>query len=307
MAVRFIIVNQTTNTSTSSPPQANSNGSRKLSPWQKQLHDVIFEAETPTGKLFDLALFVLIILSVIAVMLETVESIDTKYHTQLYIAEWVFTVLFTIEYALRLICVRKPWRYALSFYGIVDLLAILPLYISLLLPGSQSIAVVRALRLLRIFRVLKLARFVAEANLLKRVIWQSREKLIVFLSAMFIVVVLMGTLMYLVEQSGDHPDIHSIPEGVYWSIVTITTVGYGDFVPHTFWGKVIAAVMMVLGYSLIIVPVGIFTAEIIRADRKQSTESCPSCNAEGHRLGAKYCYRCGDPLNDDPTLGENPG
>ncbi len=268
-----------------------------LRPWQRRLHDVIFEAETPTGKLFDVALLVAIAASVLAVILESVSSIADRYGTLLYAIEWGFTLLFTAEYALRLLCVARPRRYALSFYGIVDLLAIIPTYASLLVANSQELLVIRALRLLRIFRIFKLARFIGEADALMSGLRDSREKIIVFLTTVITSVIIMGAVMHLVE-GPKNPDFSDIPTGIYWAIVTMTTVGYGDISPITVPGKFIAAVMMVFGYSLIIVPTGIISAEIAIGGRSRaSTETCPHCMKEGHRRGARYCDRCGQELN----------
>lgn len=263
--------------------------------WRLHLYEVIFEADTPTGKLFDVALLVAIFLSILCVMLESVASIDATYHRQLFAAEWFFTILFTIEYVLRLISVRKPLRYSFSFFGIVDFLAVLPTYLSLLLPGSQSLMVIRSLRLLRVFRVFKLTRFLSEASELRHAIWASRAKIAVFLSTVLISVVILGSLMHLIEppESG----FTSIPQSMYWAIVTMTTVGYGDVAPMTPLGKTLAAVMMILGYSLIIVPTGIISSEIAQAQVKPvSTQCCDNCLLEGHDVDAKYCKRCGTRL-----------
>jgi len=268
-------------------------------PWQKKLHDIIFEAETPAGRWFDEFLLVAIVLSIVVVMLDSVPSINEKHHNKLLIAEYCFTALFTIEYILRLMAVRRKRAYALSFYGIIDLLAILPTYLIILFPQAHGAAIIRALRLMRIFRVLKLARFVAEASLLQDIIVRSREKMIIFLSGVFIIVVLAGTLIYELEHKIEEATISSIPEGVYWAIVTLTTVGYGDFVPHTVAGKILAAIMMLMGYALIVVPVGMFAAEYGRyRGPNLSTESCPSCGHEKHLENAKHCHRCGDQIND---------
>lgn len=270
-------------------------------PWQKKLHDIIFEAETPTGRWFDEVLLVAIVLSIVIVMLDSVPSIYEKHHGKLLIAEYCFTGLFTIEYVLRLLAVRRKRAYALSFYGVIDLLSILPTYLIILFPQAHGAAIIRALRLMRIFRVLKLARFVAEASMLQDIIVRSREKMIIFLSGVFIIVVLAGTLIYELEHKIEEATINSIPEGVYWAIVTLTTVGYGDFVPHTVAGKILAAVMMLVGYALIVVPVGVFAAEYSRYRDPRphiNTESCPSCGHEKHLHKAKHCHRCGDLMND---------
>jgi len=263
--------------------------------WRRTLHEIIFEADTPAGLAFDVALFVSIVASVIVVMLESVESIRLEYGRVLTIAEWFFTILFTIEYVLRLLCVRRPASYALSFYGIVDLLSILPTYISFLIPGAHRLLVIRILRLLRLFRVLKLTRFVGEAGMLREALLASRPKIVVFLSVVGTVVVIAGAVMHIVE--GGEAGFTSIPQGVYWAIVTITTVGYGDIAPRTPLGQTIAAAMMVLGYALIVVPTGIVTAEIVEARRgRRSTQHCPRCGLDDHEVGAVYCRSCGERL-----------
>jgi len=264
--------------------------------WRERLYEIIFEADTPAGKTFDVALLIAIVLSVATVMLESVESVDSNYHAQLLVLEWSFTLLFTVEYGLRMLCVRRPGAYAVSFFGVVDLLAILPTYLSYLLPGSQSLLVIRALRLLRVFRVFKLARFLSEATALRRALWASRAKVTVFLVTVLILVVILGSAMYLIE-SGPGSGFTSIPQSMYWAIVTMTTVGYGDIAPTTVPGKMLAAVIMVLGYSLIIVPTGIVSAEIAQRSRQlPTTQVCPSCLAEGHDSDARHCKYCGTSL-----------
>lgn len=266
-----------------------------LRPWQRRLHDIIFEAESPAGKLFDVLLLVAILASVLAVILESVEWIDNDYHLVLRIAEWAFTVLFTVEYVLRLLCVRRPLRYVFSFFGIVDLLAILPSYLSLMVPGSHELLIIRGLRLLRVFRIFKLGRYLGEAEALREGLIASRAKITVFLSTVLISVTIMGALMHLVE--GSAAGFNNIPDGIYWAIVTMTTVGYGDISPITPLGKFIASLMMVFGYSLIIVPTGIISAEIaVGKSRHHNTETCPHCMKVGHDRKAKYCDRCGGDL-----------
>jgi len=263
--------------------------------WRERLYIVIFEADTRAGRAFDLALLAFILISILAVMLETVPAIAASYGDPLRAAEWFFTIAFTAEYVVRLACVRSPLRYAVSFFGIVDLLAILPSYLSLLLPGAQSLLVIRSLRLLRVFRVLKLARFVANANMLMTALRSSRHKVIVFLGTVFILVVILGSAMYLIE--GPERGFTSIPESVYWAIVTLTTVGYGDVTPHTVLGRVLASVVMMLGYAIIAVPTGIVTVEMSSAFRRPvSTQACPQCAAEGHAPDARFCRRCGASL-----------
>jgi len=269
--------------------------------WRDTLHEVIFEADTPAGKAFDVGLLWLILLSVLTVLLESVPELQSQYQVYFYYAEWVFTCLFTLEYALRLMAVRKPVRYATSFFGIVDLLAILPTFIGLLIPGSASLRVVRILRLLRMFRVLKLAGFLEEAKALKSALRSTKKRILVFLSAVLALVTIIGTLMYLIEdgQSG----FTSIPRSIYWAIVTVTTVGYGDIAPATVLGQMLASVMMIIGYAIIAVPTGILGIAMVKGnDNSQnnippiSTQSCPTCGGDGHDVGAKYCKHCGQSL-----------
>ena len=263
--------------------------------WRFKLHEVIFEADTPAGKLFDVALFVCIVLSVIAVLLESVASVDLRYGRILRVAEWTFTILFTIEYVLRLISVRQPLRYARSFFGIVDLLAIAPTYLSLVFVGTQSLIVIRALRLLRVFRVLKLTQFLAEAQTLGVAMRSSVRKIIVFLGTVLTLVLIVGALIYLIE--GEENGFTSIPQSIYCAIVTMTTVGYGDIAPQTVLGKILASAVMILGYGLIAVPTGIVGVEIASAHKRGvSTQACQECAAEGHDRDAVHCKYCGQKL-----------
>lgn len=262
---------------------------------RSKVHAIIFEAETPTGKIFDVLLLILILVSVLAVMLETVKEFDVKYHDLFLTIEWVVTILFTLEYGLRIYSVKKPSKYIFSFYGLVDLLAILPTYISLIFAGSQYLLTIRALRLLRIFRVFKLARYLVEGRVLIRALMASRPKIIVFLTTVFSIVIFIGSIMYLVEGEANE-GFTSIPRSVYWAIVTITTVGYGDITPVTTLGQMLSAMLMVLGYAIIAVPTGIVSVEIAAASRqlKQvNTEACPSCGKDGHDVDAKHCKFCG--------------
>ncbi|MHC4082422.1 MAG: ion transporter [Planctomycetota bacterium] len=269
-----------------------------MAPWRQRLHEIIFEADTPAGKAFDIALLIAILLSVLSVSLETVDDIDARYHPLLESVEWLFTILFTIEYVLRLICVRKPRRYALSFFGIIDLVAVLPTYLTLFIPGAQQFLVIRALRLLRVFRIFKLGRYLTEASALRQAIWASRAKVTVFLASILIIVLIMGAAMHLIE--GEDAGFDSIPQAMYWAIVTMTTVGYGDVAPLTPLGKAVAAIVMVLGYSFIIVPTGIVSAELAVAGmRPVSTQACPDCSLEGHDINAKHCKFCGAELNPE--------
>jgi voltage-gated potassium channel len=260
-----------------------------------RLHEIIFEADTPAGRTFDLVLMGLIIVSVIAVALESVSAIRSQYGPWLRGFEWFITVLFTIEYLLRLYSVGRPVRYARSFFGVVDLLAILPTYISVLVPGAQSLLAIRALRLLRVFRVLKLAHFVGEARELVAALRASARKIIVFLGAVLTIVIVVGALMYLIE--GEANGFTSIPESIYWAIVTLTTVGYGDIAPHTPLGKLLASAIMILGYGILAVPTGIVTVELAGVYRRTlSTQACPECAAEGHDSDARHCKYCGAKL-----------
>lgn len=264
--------------------------------WRASLHEVIFEAETPAGKAFDVALLVLITLSVVNVSLESVAGVRAEWGAQLRAVDWAITALFTVEYGLRLMCVHRPLRYARSFFGIVDLLAILPTYLSFFFAGSQSLSVIRALRLLRVFRVLKLAHFVGEERALGAAVRASLRKVTIFVGAVLTVTVIVGALMYLVE--GPENGFTSIPESVYWAIVTMTTVGYGDIAPQTVLGKLVASAMMILGYGIIAVPTGIVTVEVATALRTSTrTDACRNCSAEGHAADAVYCKYCGAELD----------
>jgi voltage-gated potassium channel len=260
--------------------------------WRDVLFEIIFEADTPAGKWFDIVLIISILLSVVTVMLDSVSSIRAKYGEFLYAAEWFFTLLFTVEYILRLLCVGRPIRYAASFFGIVDLLAILPTYMSLLFFGSRYLLVVRVLRVLRIFRVLKLGHHTQEAAVLRKALYASRRKILVFLFVVLTLVIIIGSLIYVIEE--EENGFTSIPRSVYWAVVTLTTVGYGDISPQSPAGQFLAALVMILGYSIIAVPTGIVTAELSRAHTAEaSRQACPSCSAEGHDKDAQYCKFCG--------------
>jgi voltage-gated potassium channel len=261
-----------------------------------RLHEIVFEADTAAGKAFDLGVLVCIFASVAAVVLESVASIRQQYGVELRALEWVFTVLFTLEYVLRLIAVKQPLRYAISFFGVVDLVSVLPSYLSLFVAGSQTLLVVRALRLLRIFRVLKLGSFLGEAQVLMHALRASRAKITVFLGTVLVLTLLMGSLLYLVE--GPEHGFSSIPRGVYWAIVTMTTVGYGDLSPKTDLGQLIAACVMIMGYGILAVPTGIVSVELAAATRAKqwTTQACPSCSRGGHDDDAKHCKYCGAQL-----------
>ena len=261
--------------------------------WRARLHEVIFEADTPAGKWFDILLILAIAASIVAVMIDSVAPLSARYGRQLKVIEWIFTILFSVEYVLRLICVRSPRRYATSFFGVVDLLAVIPTYLDIFLPGTRFLFVIRVLRLLRIFRVLKLVPYVGEANMLMHALRQSQRKIFVFLFAVLTLALIAGAAMYVIE--GPEHGFTSIPRGIYWAIVTMTTVGYGDVSPGTALGQTLAAALMILGYSIIAVPTGIVSAEIAR-HRTVSTQACPNCSSEGHEPGARYCKDCGESL-----------
>lgn len=265
--------------------------------WRRRLHEIIYEADTPVGKLFDIILLILIVVSVIFVMVESVQGLSEYVYNYLYIGEWVITIFFSIEYILRIISVRKPFRYIFSFYGIIDFLSTIPLYLSFILAGSNYLLTVRALRLLRVFRILKITRYIGEANRLRNALSNSRPKILVFLFTVLIVAVIAGTVMYLVE--GEKNGFTSIPRSIYWCIVTLTTVGFGDIAPATPLGQFIASFIMILGYGIIAVPTGIVSAEYSKSENQVhlNTQTCTCCSAERHRDNAKYCYNCGEELN----------
>lgn len=282
-------------------PQKKYNEGRALSPWREKLNQVIFGSETAAGRNFDVLLIGLIFLSALVVMLDSVEDFSKQHAGWLSFLEWAFTLLFTFEYLLRLLCVRHPWMYMRSFYGIVDLLSILPSYIGLFCPGVEYTMVVRILRLLRIFRVLKLSEYLNEANLLITALVNSRRKIMVFLYTVATLVVICGALMYVIE--GKEAGFTSIPISMYWAIVTLTTVGYGDIAPITPFGQIAASLMMVMGYGIIAVPTGIYSAELIKTAKKTtiSNDACPDCGAIGHDVDANFCKYCGHNLEDLPS------
>lgn len=265
--------------------------------WKEKLFTVIFEAETRAGKNFDILLLILILISIILVMVESVPSLLQEYDSYLYKAEWTITILFTIEYILRLIVVKKPWKYMTSFYGIIDLLSILPTYISLFIPQSQFLILIRALRLMRVFRIFKLTRFVRESTTIVLALKASARRIFVFLVFVVLLSIFLGSLIYVVE-SPQNESFSSIPQSVYWSIVTITTVGYGDISPITPAGKLIASLIMLLGYAIIAVPTGIVTVELTKSARTDQVEvkACSSCGHSGHDPDARYCKFCGHVL-----------
>ena len=276
-----------------------SNNRPEINNWRSRLYDVIFEADTPAGKNFDLLLIVSILLSVVAVMLDSDRVFRSEHGVLLYNIEWFFTILFTAEYVLRLICVKSKLRYSTSLFGIVDLLAIVPTYLSLFLPGSQFLLVIRILRVLRIFRILKLVKYLNEADLLITALKASRRKITVFLFTVLTLVVILGSLMYLIE--GGENGFTSIPASIYWAIVTLTTVGYGDTVPQTPLGMALSSVVMILGYSIIAVPTGVVTAEISFAsmeerDRRRTRLVCDNCGNNNNDSDALFCKLCGTKL-----------
>lgn len=268
------------------------NQGERLSPWREKLHEIIFEADTPSGKIFDVILIVAIIISVMAVMLDSVSSIRLKHGELLNILEWSFTIIFAIEYCLRLLSVRNPKLYVFSLLGMIDLISIIPSFIALYYAGAETFLVIRVLRVLRVFRVFKLAEYLGEANTLMVALHGSRKKITIFLYTVFIFVVVFGSIMYLVE--GAENGFTSIPKSIYWSIITLTTVGYGDIVPQTQLGQIIASAVMILGYAIIAVPTGIYTAELAKSVKSSvSNSSCQNCSKEGHDFDADYCKYCG--------------
>lgn len=290
-------------------PSTTDQQKRKLNLIRQKLYITIYGVNTPAGKAFDIGLLVAILLSVFTIMAETIEGIDQRFHRELIVLEWIFTVLFTIEYLTRIFVSKKPLRYIFSFYGIIDLLSILPMFFSLFLAGSHILSSFRILRLLRLFRVFRLIEFMEESSRLKVALLASRAKIMVFLYTVMIISILIGTLMYYIE--GPENGFTSIPKSVFYTIVTLTTVGYGDMVPTTALGQFFSMVLMVIGYGIIAVPTGIVGVEIAReAGKKLSKENennikhtnlngivCAHCNKEGHRNDADYCYSCGHYLN----------
>ena len=267
--------------------------------WKAKLHEVIYEADTPAGKLFDVVLLIIILLSVLLVMLESVNSLYRTYFDWFYIAEWVITIIFTIEYILRIISIKKKRHYIFSFYGIIDFVSTIPTYLTLFMGGYNVLLAVRALRLLRIFRILKITRYIGEADRLAVAMKHSRPKILVFLFTVLIITIIAGTVMHLVE--GEAGGFDNIPLSIYWCIVTLTTVGFGDIAPITPLGRFIASFIMITGYGIIAVPTGIVSAEYSKAGDRPipvNTQSCPYCNESRHVDGAKFCHNCGNELNE---------
>jgi len=268
-----------------------------MNQWRSRLYEIIFGTSTPAGRAYDLLLIVAILLSVVAVVVDSVDGLYSHYDGLLNQLEWFFTLLFTLEYLVRLWVSPKPWAYARSFYGVVDLLAVLPTYLALLVANAQFLLVIRILRVLRIFRVLKLVRYLTEANILWRSLLAARRKVLVFFFSVGVLIVLFGALMYLIE--GPQHGFTSIPVAIYWAIVTITTVGYGDIIPQTALGQALASLTMLTGYSIIAVPTGIITAELSsEIQRSVSTTRCAVCNRSGHDRDADFCKYCGSELLD---------
>ena len=269
--------------------------------WREKIHEIIYEADTPAGKLFDVLLLIVILISIVLVMLESVESIEAEYAAFLNISEWVITILFSLEYILRIITVKKPKVYIFSFYGIIDLLSTIPKYLSLLFVGTHSLIALRALRLMRVFRILKLTRFIGETANFGKALKRSRAKIAVFLSFVIVLCVILGTVMYLIESEQDS-GFSSIPRSVYWAVVTLTTVGYGDIAPITALGQFIASLIMILGYGIIAIPTGIVTSEMTKTEEKlipHNTQACLNCNETYHQDDAEYCHKCGYKIHDE--------
>jgi len=272
---------------------------KEHSTWKRKLHEIIYEADTPAGKWFDIILLFLILTSIAVVMLESIEEIGNNYTYELNLVEWIITILFTLEYIARIVVIKKPKEYIFSFYGIIDFFSTIPKYLSLIfVEATGGLVALRALRLLRVFRILKLARFIGEGNELMSALKASKAKISVFLLAIFMLCIILGTLMYMVEE-GSGGGFTSIPHSVYWAIVTLTTVGYGDIAPVTPLGQFIASIIMILGYAVIAVPTGIVSSEMTKNDKKihLNTQSCTHCTANNHRDDADFCYECGNKIN----------
>lgn len=278
-------------------PQSPVEYGKPPSGWRRRMYDVIFEADTPAGRRFDVALVVAILLSILVVVLDSVPWLHRDHAGLLNALEWGFTALFTVEYAARIVCVQRPWRYATGFYGVIDLLAVLPSYFSLLMPGTELLLDIRILRLLRVFRIFKLTLYIEEYTRLGEALAASRRKILVFLSVVLMAILILGTIMYVVE--GPKNGYTSIPVAMYWATVTMTTVGYGDITPHTNLGKAIASFMMLLGWGILAVPTGIVTAEMTlrhgagRQDSARSERACAACGTRGHDADARFCKHCG--------------
>ena len=265
---------------------------------RERLFTIIFRADTPAGKWFDIALILAILVSVGAVLMTTVDDLNARYGRAFYLVEWFFTILFTIEYGLRLYCVKRPAHYAKSFFGVVDLLSILPTYLGLIFTGAAPMMVIRILRVLRLFRIMHMHRYVGEANILLEALQGSWRKTLVFVYTVITLVVIFGTAMHSIE--GSDGGFTSIPQSMYWAVVTLTTVGYGDITPVTTPGKILASMIMITGYGIIAVPMGIYFAEFTQAaQRRKQGRACPACKAKGHEADASYCRACGARLDGD--------
>ena len=270
--------------------------------WRRRWFDIIYRTDTTPSRRFDLLLVYAIVASVLVVVLDSVQRIHAAWASWFYVVEWGFTLLFTAEYVLRLLVVQRPLRYALSIWGIIDLLAILPTYLSFFVPGAQSLLVVRVLRILRVFRILKLTRYIEESGLLLQALWRSRRKILLFLSLVVTIAIVAGSLMYVIE--GPRHGFSNIPASMYWAVVTMATVGFGDIVPHTTLGRFVTSVLILIGYSIIAVPTGIYTAELASTMReaeqaaRRDARGCPECGLEGHEPDARYCRKCGGQLPD---------
>lgn len=268
----------------------------RLKPWQKKLNEIIFGYETTAGKFFDIALLIIILLSVIVVMLESVQEIAINYGAELRVIEWIFTILFTVEFIIRLLASPKPSKYYFSFMGIIDFMSLIPTYLSIFIAGTYALSIIRTIRLIRVFRILKLTRFIGGANQLGNSLYQSRHKISVFMISVACTVVIMGTLLYLIE--GGENGFVSIPKSIYWAIVTISTVGYGDITPQTIIGQMMASVLMILGYAILAVPTGIVTSEMIKSTHNlTSNNSCFECGQKKLPKDAVYCHKCGSALD----------
>lgn len=275
---------------------------KQFSKTRERIHEIIFEADTKAGKYFDIILFIFIIASVLTVVMETVGDYAKDYHMFFFTLEIIFTIFFTLEYFIRLYCVFSPKKYATSFYGIIDLLSILPTYLSFFLVGTQSLLVIRALRLLRIFRIFKLGKFLKESAILVNALKESRAKITVFLVFIILMVTIIGSIMYLIEGPRNSEEFSSIPRSIYWAIVTLTTVGYGDIHPITTFGQFLASLLMIMGYAIIAVPTGIVSSELMSARDEEvstNTQACRNCSQEGHDDNALYCKFCGFLLNEE--------
>ncbi|TXE19851.1 ion transporter [Psychroflexus gondwanensis] len=265
--------------------------------WKEKVHEVIYEADTKAGKVFDVALFIIIVASLVLVILDSVEHISLEYHTLFVTLEWIITIFFTIEYILRVISIKKPKNYIFSFYGIVDFLSTIPLYVSLIFASSGALLSLRALRLLRVFRVFKLVRYTGAGSSVAVALRKSIPKILIFLYSVVIISFIAGTVMYIVE--GPENGYTSIPTGIYWAIVTLTTVGFGDIHPVTPLGQFIATIIMLLGYGVIAVPTGIVTAEMTKENTRKNTQVCSNCGEADHRDSAEFCHNCGDSLHKE--------